>query len=221
MTILRSFAFLLITMAGLTAVASRAEAHPHVFIDARAELVFDDKQQLTAIRHVWRFDEAFSAFATQGMATDDNGLITRETLQPLAKVNVDSLKDYDYFSYLRIGGKRYGFKLPTDYWLQMDNGQLTLFFTLNLTQPVPISKQTIMLDVYDPSYFVDFTLVPSEPALLVNAPAGCKLTVTPKGEPDAAAAALLSTVPASERELPPELQGLTKDLANRITVTCP
>jgi ABC-type uncharacterized transport system substrate-binding protein len=205
----------------LLGLARRAEAHPHVFIDARAELVFDDKAQLTAIRHVWRFDEAFSAFATQGMATNDDGLITRETLQPLAKVNIDSLKDYDYFSYLRIGGKRYGFRIPTDYWLQMDNGQLTLFFTMNLTQPVQVSKQVIMLDVYDPSYFVDFTLVPTEPALLVNAPAGCKMAVTPKGEPDAAAAAILSQVPASERALPAELQGLTKDLANRITVTCP
>jgi len=214
-------AVLVLALAALALAPGGAEAHPHVFIDARAELVYDAEGQLTAIRHVWRFDEAFSAFATQGMATDDNGLITRETLQPLAKVNIDSLKDYDYFSLLHIGGKRYGFKIPTEYWLQMDQGQLTLFFTLNLTQPVKVAKQNLVLDVYDPSYFVDFTLVPSEPALLVNAPSGCKLTVAPKGEPDAAAAAILSQIPASERDLPPEYQSLTKDLANRITVTCP
>ncbi len=221
MMILRRCAALILVFAGLIGFVSRAEAHPHVFIDARAELVFDAQGQLTAIRHVWRFDEAFSAFATQGMATDDNGLITRETLQPLAKVNIDSLKDYDYFSFLRIAGKRYGFKIPTEYWLQMDQGQLTLFFTLNLTQPIKVSRQNVVLDVFDPSYFVDFTLVPTEPALLVNAPADCKLNVTPKGDPDAATAAILSQIPASERELPPEYQAMTKDLANRITVTCP
>jgi ABC-type uncharacterized transport system substrate-binding protein len=217
----RRWTALLLLLAGLVPIAGRAEAHPHVFIDARAELVFDTQGQLAAIRHVWRFDEAFSAFATQGMATNDDGLITRETLQPLAKVNVDSLKDFDYFSFLHVGPKRYGFKLPTDYWLQMDQGQLTLFFTLALAQPVKVARQTIVLDVYDPSYFVDFTLVPSEPALLVEAPSGCKMTVTPKGEPDAASAAILSQIPASERQLPPEYQSLTKDLANRITVTCP
>jgi ABC-type uncharacterized transport system substrate-binding protein len=221
MTIIRRCAILFLLFAGFAGSIGRAEAHPHVFIDARAELVFDGQGQLTAIRHVWRFDEAFSAFATQGMATDENGLITRETLQPLAKVNVDSLKDYDYFSFLRIAGKRYGFKIPTEYWLQMDQGQLTLFFTLNLVQPVKVAKQNVILDVFDPSYFVDFTLVPSEPALLVNAPPGCKMTVTPKGDPDPAAAAILSQIPASERELPPEYQALTKDLANRIAVTCP
>ncbi len=205
----------------LFAASTPALAHPHVFIDARAELVFDDHGDLTAIRHVWRFDEAFSAFATQGMATDDNGHITRETLQPLAKVNVDSLKDFDYFTFLHVGPKRYGFKIPTEYWLQMDKGLLTLFFTLNLTTPVHVSKLPVVLDVYDPSYFVDYTLVPSEPALLVNAPQGCKMQVQPKGDPDPSAAAILATIPATERQLPPEYQSLTKDLVNRITVECP
>ena len=221
MTIVRRSIAVIVLLLSMQVVTTQAEAHPHVFVDARAELVFNDQAQLIAIRHVWRFDEAFSAYATQGMATDDDGQITREILQPLAKVNVDSLKDYDYFSLLHIGGKRYGFKLPTDYWLQMDQGQLTLFFTLNLTQPVKTAKQTIVLDVYDPAYFVDFTLVPSEPALLINAPAGTKLTVTPKGDPDPAAAAILSQIPASQRQLPPEYQSLAKDLTNRITVSCP
>ncbi|MDR3376746.1 MAG: DUF1007 family protein [Ancalomicrobiaceae bacterium] len=213
---------LVVAVVGAFAMPPRpAEAHPHVFVDARAELVFDQAGKLTAVRHVWRFDEAFSAFATQGLATDDNGKVTREALQPLAKINVDSLKDYDYFSYLRVAGKRFGFKIPTEYWLQMDGGLLTLFFTLPLMEPVKASKQTLILDVYDPGYFVDFTLVESEPALLVDGPTGCDLKVQAKGEPDAASAAILSQIPASERDLPPDLQQMTKDLANRITVKCP
>jgi ABC-type uncharacterized transport system substrate-binding protein len=221
MSLMRGLLAIVCTLAALAGSLSPAAAHPHVFIDARAELVFDATGNLAAIRHVWRFDEAFSAFATQGMATDDNGKITRETLQPLAKVNVDSLKDFDYFTFLHVGPKRYGFKIPTEYWLQMDQGQLVLFYTLNLTAPVPVAKQPIVLDVYDPAYFVDYTLVPSEPALLVNAPTGCKMQVQPKGDPDPAAAAILSSIPASERQLPPEYQSLTKDLVNRITVQCP
>lgn len=221
MKILGQYAVYMLFFASLAGFNNRAEAHPHVFIDARAELVFDTQGQLTAIRHVWRFDEAFSAFATQGMATDDRGLITRETLQPLAKVNIESLKDYDYFSFLRISGKRYGFKIPTEFWLQMDQGQLILFFTMNVAQPIKVAAKNVVLDVFDPSYFVDFTLVPTEPARLVDAPKGCKLNVTPKGDPDAATAAILSQIPASERELPAEYQAMTQDLANRITVTCP
>ncbi|MDR3494321.1 MAG: DUF1007 family protein [Ancalomicrobiaceae bacterium] len=217
----RRLAMAFAIVGALLAAVRPAAAHPHVFVDARAELVFDTTGTLTAVRHVWRFDEAFSAFATQGLATDDTGKVTREALQPLAKINVDALKDYDYFSFLHVAGKRYGFKIPTEYWLQMDGGQLTLFFTLPLMEQVKVSKRTLTLDVYDPGYFVDFTLVDSEPALLVNAPTGCDLKVQPKGEPDAASAAILSQIPATERQLPPDLQDMTKDLANRITVRCP
>ena len=200
---------------------SPAAAHPHVWIDARAELVFDADGKLISVRHVWRFDELFSGFATQGLATNDKGEVTDEALKPIAKVNVESLKDYDYFTTLRIGGKHVGFKFPVDYWLQVDNGLLTLFYTLPLMEPVKIGKETVTLDVADPYYFVDFTLVPDEPALLVNAPQGCDLKIQRKDEPTGDAAAVLGQIPATERDLPPELQALTKDLVNRVTVKCP
>ena len=211
---------LLLALGALVFGATPGLAHPHIFVDARVEIVFDAKGEITALRHVWRFDDAFSAFATQGLDANGDGILTRDELQPLAKVNVESLKDYDYFSFLRVAGKRVGFKIPTEYWLEMTDGLLTLFYTLPLMQPVD-PKQGVVIDVYDPIYFVDFTLVEKEPALLVGAPAGCTLDAKPKGEPDAASAAILSQVPVTERDLPMELRSLTKDLANRITVKCP
>ena len=38
-----------------------AFAHPHVFVDANIEIVRNDKGEFTELRHVWRFDELFSA----------------------------------------------------------------------------------------------------------------------------------------------------------------
>eukprot|EP01037_Dinobryon_pediforme_P023379 gene23379-24809_t len=221
MIVVRRLLSALLVLICLGGLSGPAVAHPHVWVDARAELVFDKDGQLTAIRHVWRFDDLFSGFATQGLATDDNGVVTPEALKPIAKVNIDSLKDYDYFTILHVGGKRYGFKIPTEYWLQVDNGLLTLFYTLPLVTPVKASGATIVVDIADPYYFVDFTLIESEPALLVDAPTGCSLTVVRKDAPSADAAALLSQIPATERELPPEYQSLTKDLVDRITVKCP
>ncbi|MEJ1160222.1 DUF1007 family protein [Prosthecomicrobium sp. N25] len=201
--------------------ASPAAAHPHVFVDARAELVFDGKGTLTAIRHVWRFDDAFSAFATQGLDQNGDGQLSREELQPLAKINVESLKEYDYFTFLKQGDKRKGFKLPSEYWLQVNDGLLTLFYTLPLIEPIKMGGASLELDVYDPIFFVDFELVKDEPALLVNSPTGCSLEVVRKGAPDGAAAAILGQIPATERELPAELRAVTSQLANRIGVKCP
>jgi ABC-type uncharacterized transport system substrate-binding protein len=215
----RTFAPALL-MFGL-AGAAPALAHPHVFVDARAEIVFDPEGRITAIRQVWRFDDAFSAFASQGLDTNGDGILTVEELQPLAKVNIDSLKEYDYFTTLRAGGKRIGFRIPTEYWLQSNDGFLTLFYTLNLMQPVKPDAAGAVIQIYDPSYFVDYQLVEKDPAVLKNAPASCALTVKPKGAPDDATAAILSQIPASEREIPSSLMAVTAQLANVITVKCP
>jgi ABC-type uncharacterized transport system substrate-binding protein len=129
----------------LAVSASEALAHPHVFVDARVEVVFDKEGKISALRHVWRFDDAFSAFASQGLDADGDGNLSIEELQPLAKVNVESLKDYDYFSYLRVAGKRIGFKIPTEYWLQSNDGFLTLFYTLPLMQAVkPEDRKSVV-----------------------------------------------------------------------------
>ena len=52
--------------AGLLA-ASTASAHPHMWIDARAVIDLDADKRITAVRQVWRFDEMFGAYATQGL----------------------------------------------------------------------------------------------------------------------------------------------------------
>ena len=115
-----------------------ALAHPHVFVDAKAEIVFDDGGRITAIRNVWRFDDAYSAFASEGLDTDGDGKLTVEELMPLADINIKSLKDFDYFTFLTAGSKAIAFVQPTEYWLQSDGGLLTLYFTLPTKEPVEV-----------------------------------------------------------------------------------
>ena len=211
------------SLALLAVSATGALAHPHVFVDARVEVVFDKDGKISALRHVWRFDDAFSAFASQGLDGNGDGILSIEELQPLAKVNVESLKDYEYFSYLKAAGKRSGFKIPTEYWLQSSDGFLTLFYTLPLMQPVKPDGTGVTIDVYDPGYFVDYQFVEKDPAKLIDAPATCTMEVKRKTDPDAATAAILGQIPASERELPANLKAMTStgEMANRVVVKCP
>ena len=205
---------------GSAAGVGEVTAHPHVFVDIRTEVVFDAEGRVTALRHVWRFDDAFSAFASQGLDTNGDGILSREELQPLAKVNVESLKDYDYFTNLRAAGKRIGFRIPTEYWLQSNDGFLTLFYTLNLMQPVKPDKDGVAIEVFDPGYFVDYSFVEKDPVAMKDAPAACTMTFKRKGAPDEAMAAVLGQIPATERELPTSLKAVTAQLANTIWVKC-
>ena len=68
----------------------------------KSEVVYAPDGTVTGVRHAWTFDDMFSAFATQGIDTKKRGVFTREELQPLAKTNVESLKDFDYFTLAKV-----------------------------------------------------------------------------------------------------------------------
>ena len=51
----------------------------------------------------------FSAYALQGIHHAKKGVYTREELASLAQLNVESLKEYDYFTFARADGKKLKF----------------------------------------------------------------------------------------------------------------
>ena len=61
--------------------------------------------QVIGIEHHWQFDEAYSAFAVQGLDTNKDGTISREELAALAKENTESLSEFDFFTKLKVDGK--------------------------------------------------------------------------------------------------------------------
>ena len=201
------------------AVSTGAGAHPHVLVDAASEIVFDEKGRIAAVRHHWRFDEAFSAFAVQGLDTDGDGAYTREELAPLAQINVESLSEYEFFTFLSAGDYEAGFSDPRDYWLETDGGFLTLHFTLPVSRALA-STAPVTLEVYDPEYFVAFSLPSEEAVRLTNAPQGCWLRVNLARELDAESQAVLAEIGPEQRELPPELKELTEGLDNSAVITC-
>jgi ABC-type uncharacterized transport system substrate-binding protein len=197
-----------------------ALAHPHVWVTIRSELVYAPDGSITAIRHSWAFDDMFSTYALQGIEHKNKGAFTREELASLADTNVTSLKEYDYFNYARIDGKKRKdvFGDPTDYWLDYKDSVLTLHFTLPLKTPVRV--QSFEVDVYDPEFFIDFAFADDEaPVTMTNAPAQCALTtVRPNDVP---AAAVSQRLNKSFQAAPTEaFAGMGSRFANKILVKC-
>ena len=209
--------FLLLSAFAVLAAAGggEARAHPHVWVTMKSELIYSADGALTGVRQAWMFDDMFSTFATQGIESKVKGAFTREELAPLAEVNVSSLKEFDYFTYARVNGKKTPFGDPTDYWLDFTNGVLTLHFTLPLKAPV--KAQNLELAVYDPTVFVDFTFAQKEPVKLVDAPPECKAAVvtpqSPAAQGQQLGEAFFNSLNAQS--------GFGAQFANKIAVKCP
>jgi ABC-type uncharacterized transport system substrate-binding protein len=197
----------------------QALAHPHVWVTMTAEVVYATDGTVTGVRHGWTFDDMYSAFATQGLAGKTKGEFTREELMPLAKINIESLKEYEFFTFAKADGKtqRTAFKEPVDYWLDFDPNEkvLTLRFTLPLRRPV--KAKALDIDVYDPEFFVDFTFAEKNPVTLVGAPAQCKVAA---GKPNDGSFPSSLRLDKSFMESNANA-GMGASFANKISVTCP
>ena len=102
-----------LTAVFVAGLAENAAAHPHVWVSARAQVIFGAKGEIEAIRHAWTFDEMYSAFVTEGQGKDGQ-LMTKEELAPLAKTNVESLAEFDFFTYAKVANAKIEFGTPID-----------------------------------------------------------------------------------------------------------
>lgn len=205
-----------VALVALMAAAGAASAHPHVYVTVRSEILYATDGTVTGVRHKWAFDDMFSAFATQGMTKDKDGKIKPEDLAALAEVNVTSLKEFDYFSSAKIDGKKAPFDAPKDYFLVQENDILVLNFTLPFKAPA--KARALDLDVYDPTYFIAFTLAEKDAMALVGAPAKCEVVVS---RPDEAGASSMSKLSESFFNSLGGSANYGAQFANKVAVKCP
>jgi ABC-type uncharacterized transport system substrate-binding protein len=201
--------------AGALALGPRAAlAHPHVWITATSELIYAADGAITAVRHAWTFDDMFSTYALQGMESKIKGAYSREELEPLAQTNVESLKEFGYFTFAKADGRKQKFAEPVDYFLEYKDGLLTLHFTLPLKTAV--KSKELALEVFDPTFFVDFKFAEKDPVKLVGAPATCQIGFQRPNDGAVSAKAL-----GEQNFMNGDNSNFGAMFANKISVTCP
>jgi ABC-type uncharacterized transport system substrate-binding protein len=210
---------LLSLVAWTAATTVAAQAHPHVWATIQTELIFAPDGAVTGVRHIWTFDDMYSAFALTGIQAKTKGQFTRQELQPLAQLNMESLKDFAFFTFAKVNGKRLrdAFNAPVDYWLDYDakSKQLTLHFTLPFKNPAAVKQ--LLIEVYDPEFFVDFGPAEKNPVRLVGAPPQC--TVTAEKPPDQN---FNSSQTLSQMFTNAEVNiGMGMNFSNKILLRCP
>ena len=104
--------------------AAPAEAHPHVWVTTETTVLYENGT-IVGLRHKWSFDDFYTSMALEGLDTNKDGVYDRDELAPLAKVNIDGLKEFDYFTIVKLAGETLKLQAPKDYYLEHAEGPVS------------------------------------------------------------------------------------------------
>ena len=120
---------LAMALTALLAASGAAGAHPHVFAEARLDVVLSaDHQSVKALRHLWRFDELFSSTVLMQFDKNSDLKLDDAELKDVADTIFSSLAEYDYFQLVTVDGKDVHMNAPSQVMTNFDNDQLIVLF---------------------------------------------------------------------------------------------
>jgi len=196
-----------------------ALAHPHIFAEARLEVLAGNDGTVAELRNVWRFDEVFSSSVLLDFDKNTDLKLDEKELAELGEVMRKSLADYHYFTTITVNGAAIGVKKPDVIHPSLDeNNQLLVIFAVKPEKPVPL-KGRLTFGIYDPSMYtsIDF---PTDGDLVAQGAgfAKCQHKVV-RPDPDEVIAQNSSTLTDAFFNDPTGTD-MSKLFATRLEVTC-
>lgn len=204
---------------GLLALAPLpALAHPHIFTDARLEVIAAPDGTLAEMRNVWRFDEMFSSSVLLDFDKNSNLKLDPDELAEVGKTVLESLEEYHYYTTITLAGKTLDLGKPDAIHVDYQDGQLLMFFSIKTKEPMKLQGR-MTFGVWDPTMYtaIDFnkdTDMVTEGAAFKS----CKHTVV-RPNPDEVLAQNQTTLTDAFFNDPTGTD-MTKMFATRLEVSC-
>ncbi len=203
-------------------LAQRAEAHPHVFVDAKMEIVGGGAgTQLKAIRNIWRMDELFSSSVLFDFDKNANGVLDPEELAKVGETVRQSIGEWDYYTLITISGRPVRMTPPDRIRALYQKDQLLLFFEMKPAEPVDLAKEAVTFSTFDDSFFVAFDYADETDFALLDLPQSCSRAFTVP-DPDEAATNWMAQISMlrPDQKVPDDGIDYSKALATHVDVTC-
>jgi ABC-type uncharacterized transport system substrate-binding protein len=131
-------------------LATPAWSHPHIFAEARLEIVAADDGTVKELRNVWRFDDVFSSSVLMDFDKNSDLKLDHSELQEIAHTIRESLGDYSYFTFITKDGATSEVAKPEVFNVDFKENQLLVFFVAKPKTPLKIGGR-MNFGVYDPT----------------------------------------------------------------------
>ena len=200
-----------------------ALAHPHVFADARMEIVGDGHGHLAEIRNSWSMDELFSSSVIPDFDKNANGKLDKDELKAVGEQIRSSIAEWSFYTAVSSGARDIAMDPPSllNATYDAQAGKLDLDFVMKPKKPVDLTKEKVTFAVYDKSYFVAFDFPDETRFILKKLPASCrKKFVVPS--PDEAASRWMNSVASfgMDQAIPADGVNFSQVLATRLELDC-
>lgn len=148
--------FLICCMSATGMFPKKAQAHPHVFVDASLKLAFD-KTGLQHLDVVWAFDEMASDMFIADLDTNGDGELTKDEWEAQQPDIKGYLGEQNFFVHVVVNSQKLQLTKLTKFIAHVDeknNLTYTMRIPLNIANTAGAEK--VQIAIYDPTYYTDF-----------------------------------------------------------------
>lgn len=148
-----------VTMIAALGLGSGARAHPHIFVEADVEIVFDEAGQAEGLWISWTYDEFFSMLLVSDMGLDAEftGTITDDERAVLDGFDMNWIEGYHGDTHVTQDGQPLTLSGPVEWASDYRDGQLRSRHLRRLMDRPDLTQEWIIA-VYDPTYYTSYTL---------------------------------------------------------------
>ena len=145
-----------------------AQAHPHVFIVQRLDVVFDDKG-LAGIRVRWIFDDMFASMIAEDHDINRNGKLEANEIQAVKEKAFSFIAEQNYFIFIKIDQKPFQVKFIKNFNAILKNQKLVYEFLIPCHVTATRNFKKIQVASYDPTYYTAIYFAQNNPVSLTTA----------------------------------------------------
>ena len=143
-------------------------AHPHVFVNQRLDIVFDEKG-LAGIGVHWEFDEMFAGMITEHNDLNGNGCFEPQEVRSVKENAFDYIKEHSYFTFIKIDDRPFTVKFITNFNAVLKNDRLIYEFFIPCHVMATEHFKHVIVTSYDPSYYTAIFFTKKGPIRLTAA----------------------------------------------------
>ncbi len=134
-------------------------AHPHIYVDAGVQFIFDSSGDLAALRVTWIYDDLYSLLITEdfGLDADLDGILMPEEREKLSGFDMNWVEGFagDTVGFGPEG--ELGLSRPVEWSADLKDGRIVTTHVRALDTPIDPTTGEVVLRLFDPSFYTAYS----------------------------------------------------------------